>query len=185
MLLVGKGISTEELFQVINSNKPVQAAMEILSQEEEDEDGVAVQCSKSLGVDSNGSISFEKSSSELNNAIISNSNQGYNINLISKYKDVKSKKDLKVFLKKKKKELAIDFTSLISGNLGKQIQSGQQGQPKKINSSFLIPGSGNLSPKLMEAIKNNNGNGNKEYSNSNGVKKEVNQNHNLYLKEEN
>lgn len=107
-LLVGKGISSEELFQVINSNQPMKTAMEILefegnflvSQKEETE--------KQVKEDK------EKKDLLLSDFVPSNFEKPLetSVALLQKYKDIKTKKEIKHFLKRKRKDYCIDSTAI-------------------------------------------------------------------------
>lgn len=139
-LLAGKGISSEELFAVINSSNSIDKSMEILNnsftkhnqinqdvftesndQENrnkipENREDIEISNSKENGNAkhvndmNNGKQKLIQSSA---NAIIStNINQTSSHQIIQKYKFIKNRKDLKYYLKKKRKDLNIDSSTL-------------------------------------------------------------------------
>lgn len=139
-LLAGKGISSEELFDVINSSNSIDKSMEILNnsfteqnqinqdafsdrndQENcykipENREDIMISNTKENGNTKhinemkNGNQKPIQASA---NAIIStNINQTSSHQIIQKYKFIKNRKDLKYYLKKKRKDLNIDSTTL-------------------------------------------------------------------------
>jgi len=119
-LLVEKGLSTEELFQVINSNKPVKTAIELSEQDEEETMKEDKDQAEERGLENNSSNNHNNLSSTvfiegngpINKDNNHNTQQSFNTSLISKYKDIRNKRDVKHFLKRKRKEYQVDSAQL-------------------------------------------------------------------------
>lgn len=166
-MLAGKGLSSEDIFNVINSSTPIKSASEILMEaiDTQKQDGETNYINiNDLNQDNENIISKRKELiSTVSNGLIENNNQMMasnqqmtnnlpNFSNFIKFKDIKNKRDLKAFLKKKRKEYNIDNTLL--KEYGKEKKDSVFDQINQVPTNQLISNSNLKSNSMQKHITN-------------------------------
>lgn len=185
-MLIGKGISADEIFSVINSKDPVISAIDIISSMDSDSEGktfsnskiksteisssqTKVEILKSVGnslIDFDANKNTKETSYHENGHGIVNDNSYNNLSRFG-FSNIRNRKELSVFLNKKRKEYNLDSSTLKDNGLdrlgSKEANSEQNSKSIYNVTNSTAKGKDYIKPQMNNSLSLKESNGGKTH----------------------